>query len=441
MHHHLHPLGAQQIQLSQMELLHIALLLVTLFFIEAPSLLAHDATPGLHPVVLVPGNTCGQLDARLTDEYEPPAPGCGIPKQARGWFRLWENFTALQEDPSLLPCYADQLRLVYDPIAGDYRNLPGVKTRVVSFGTTQSFRSDDPARKNVCMEGLVEALEGVGYIEGYNLFGGPYDFRYAPAAPSLSSEVFSEFSSSFRLLVERASERNGNKPVIIVTHSMGGLFTMVFLDRSPLPWRRRYVKHFVMLCLGVGGSPLNMWPLAFETLSPPSLPGTVLTYGNRSFASMFSLLPSPKVYGDTPLVITRDKNYSADNMAEYLAAVGFSEKQVVLYRTRALPVTLNIRAPLVPMTSINGIGVPTIDRLVFWDGNFTAKPELVNGDGDGQINLQTVLALERFIGDDPDQAYFKSILIPNTTHKGMISDEFALNRVVSEILGANQTTS
>ncbi|CAL5033065.1 unnamed protein product [Urochloa decumbens] len=421
-----------------MELLPVVLLLVTLFFVGAPSLLAQDAASGLNPVVLVPGNTCGQLDAQVTDEYKPQAPGCGIPKQSRGWFRLWENFTALQEDPSLLPCYADQLQLVYDPVAGDYRNFPGVKTRVVSFGTTQSFRFNDPARKNVCLEGLVQELEGVGYREGANMFGAPYDFRYAPAAPGLSSEVFSDFSSSFRLLVERASEMNGNKPVILVTHSMGGLFTMVFLDRSPLAWRRRYVKHLVMLCLGVGGSPLNMWPLAFETLSPPSLPGTVLTYGNRSFASMFSLLPSPKVYGDTPLVITQAKNYSADNMGEYLVAVGLSEEQVALYRTRALPVTLNLRAPLVPMTSINGIGVPTIDRLVFWDGNFTAaKPELVNGDGDGQINLQTVLALERLIGDDPDQPYFKSILIPNTTHKGMISDEFAVKRVVSEILGAN----
>jgi lysophospholipase-3 len=291
------------------------------------------------------------------------------------------------------------------------------------------------------MEGLVDALKGVGYRDGANLFlfGAPYDFRHAPAAPGMASKVFSDFSSRFKLLVERASVRNGNKPVILVTHSMGGLFTMVFLDRSPLAWRRRYVKHLVMLCLGVGGSPLNMWPLAFNAVSPPShsLVGTVLTYGNRSFASMFSLLPSPKVYGDTPLVITRAKNYSANNMAEYLAAVGLSQEQVALYRTRALPVTLNIRAPLVPMTSINGVGVPTIDRLVFRDGNFSAKPQLVNGDGDGQINLQTVLALERLIRDHPDQGYFRSILIPNATHKGMISDEFALKRVVSEILGGN----
>uniref|UniRef100_A0A0D3EYM0 AB hydrolase-1 domain-containing protein n=1 Tax=Oryza barthii TaxID=65489 RepID=A0A0D3EYM0_9ORYZ len=406
-------------------------LVVFLFVVGALPAATHGATssPHFHPVVLVPGNT-------LTRGSPTPACRGGVRYGSRasaggGWFRLWENFTALQEDPALSPCYADQ-RLVYDPVAGDYRNVPGVDTRVVSFGSTRGFRSDDPARK------LVEALEEEGYAEGENLFGAPYDFRYAPAAPGLPSGVFSDFTSRLRRLVERASERNGGKPVILVTHSLGGLFAMVFLDRTPLPWRRRYIKHFVMLCLVVVGSPLNMWPLAASSIpSSSSLVGSVLTYGNRSFASMFSLLPSPAVYGDTPLVITRAKNYSADDMPEFLSAAGFSDDEVALYRARALPVTLDLRAPLVPLTSINGVGVPTIDKLVFWDGNFSAKPQVVNGDGDGQINLDTVSALERLIGDDPDQGYFKSILIPNTTHKGVISDELTLKRVVSEILGAN----
>jgi len=125
----------------------VLLLAAVLFSVGAPSSEAHEGTPGLHPVVLLPGYSCGQLDARLTDEYKPPTPGCGVPKQGRRWFRLWENYTALQEDPALLPCYEDQLRLVYDRAAGDYRNLPGVETRVVSFGTTRSFFFDDPAKK------------------------------------------------------------------------------------------------------------------------------------------------------------------------------------------------------------------------------------------------------------------------------------------------------
>ncbi|EER94448.1 lecithin-cholesterol acyltransferase-like 1 [Sorghum bicolor] len=431
----------------------LVLLLAAVLFVSASapssSSEAHEATPGgLHPVILLPGYFCGQLDARLTDEYKPPTPGCGVPKQGRRWFRLWENFTALQEDPALLPCYEDQLRLVYDHAAGDYRNLPGVETRVVSFGTTRSFFFDDPAKKNTCMERLVEALEGVGYREGANLFGAPYDFRYAPAAPGVASMAFADFSSNLRLLVERASVRNGDKPVILVTHSFGGLFATEFLNRSPLPWRRRYVKHLVMLCHGVGGSALTLQVLASASSTAGTSPaptttllGTVLSFGNRSFGSTLSRLPSPEVYGDTPLVITRGKNYSAQNMPEFLAAIGFAGDEVERYRTRTLPVTLNFRAPLVPVTSINGVGVPTVHRLIYWDGNFSAKPQVVNGDGDGIVSLDTVLALQTFVGDDPDQRYFKSVLIPNMTHTGMISDDVALSRVVKEILEANQATS
>ena len=120
------------------------------FFLATGSSPAHGeaASPGLHPVVLVPGYTCSNLDARLTDEYRPPPgmPWCDASK-GKGWFRLWKNYTALQADPRLVPCYADQLRLVYDHAAGDYRNAPGVQTRVVAFGTTRGFGSDDPAMK------------------------------------------------------------------------------------------------------------------------------------------------------------------------------------------------------------------------------------------------------------------------------------------------------
>jgi lysophospholipase-3 len=52
-------------------------------------------------------------------------------------------------------------------------------------------------------------------------------------------------------------------------------------------------------------------------------------------------------------------------MPEFVAAVGFSEDEVARYRTRALPATLSLRALLVLMTCISGVGVPTVDKLVY----------------------------------------------------------------------------
>ncbi|CAL4934415.1 unnamed protein product [Urochloa decumbens] len=255
----------------------------------------------LHPVILLPGYGCSQLDARLTGEFDPasaaPSSCGGVLEGKKGWFRLWNNRTALQEDPALVPCYAELLRLVYDPAAGDYRNVPGVETRVVGFGATRGFGSDDPASKNGCMGKLVQALEAVGYREGENLFGAPYDFRYAPAPPGQANKEFSCFLSRLTALVEHASERNGDMPAILVTHSLGGINADAFLRRSPLAWRTRYVKHFVMASTGAGA---GVFLLRFGSTSPPSPPTDPLSFANttRSFASAFSALPSPKVFGD-----------------------------------------------------------------------------------------------------------------------------------------------
>jgi hypothetical protein len=114
-----------------------------------PPLSQHTVTggdPGRHPVVLLPGNTCSQLEARLTDAYQPPSPQCGAAKGNGRWFRLWKNSTAMQ-DAELAPCLSDQLRLVYDPVARDFRNVPGVETRVLGFGSTRGFLADTPANQ------------------------------------------------------------------------------------------------------------------------------------------------------------------------------------------------------------------------------------------------------------------------------------------------------
>ncbi|KAF8701829.1 hypothetical protein HU200_033151 [Digitaria exilis] len=393
------------------------------FFLASCTSPAHGETsPGLYPVVLVPCYTCSNLDARLTDEYQPPPgmPWCGAMK-GKGWFRLWKNQTALQ-DPRLMPCYADQLRLVYDHTADDYRNAPGVETRVVAFGSTRGFGSDDPAMK-----------------DGENMFGANYDFRYAAAPPRQPSDVFDSDLSRIRDLVEHASRKNGGKPVIFVSHAFGGYLALEFLSRSPLSWRQRLIKHYLMLSRGDGGDVVILRTIASANAGPSS---NVLFYANtsRSFASPLAALASPRVFGHAPLVVTRDKNYSAFELSDLLSDLGFSDV-APRYLRRALPVTLGIRAPLVLTTTVVGVGLPSPVRLTYWDGDFGKVPQVANDDGDGFMNFEVVSASRTVIDNEPDQGYFKLILLPNVTHYGVVSDDFALTRLVEIVAEINQSTS
>uniref|UniRef100_A0A0D9XI15 AB hydrolase-1 domain-containing protein n=1 Tax=Leersia perrieri TaxID=77586 RepID=A0A0D9XI15_9ORYZ len=414
-----------------------------------PPLHHHAGADGidLHPIVLVPGDGCSQLDAELSEEYEPSssAPArCGA-RKGKGWFRLWMNGTALR-DPDEASCYADQLRMMYDPDLGDYRNVAGVQTHVVSFGTTHGFGpyvddGNDPLdpKRGHCFKKLTEALEVMGYKEAENLFGAPYDFRYSPAPLGMHALIFSFFMANMTRLIEHASRKNGGKPVILLTHSNGGSMAVEFLTRSEIPWREKFIKHLIMISAGAGGIVVPLQSLPSSSNSDDRSPLT-LAETMRSYGSVFSALPSPKVFGEMPLVVTRHRNYSAYDIPEFLEVVGFSGEDIQLYRTRALPVTLGFRAPRVPMTAIYGAGVPTPEQLVYWDGDFSKEPEVVYGDGDDTVNLASALALDMVVGQDPEQSFFKAVKTVNATHLGILAEEFAIERVISEILEANHAT-
>uniref|UniRef100_A0A0E0EW42 GPI inositol-deacylase n=1 Tax=Oryza meridionalis TaxID=40149 RepID=A0A0E0EW42_9ORYZ len=175
---------------------------------------------------------------------------------------------------------------------------------------------------------MAEALGRIGYKEGENLFGAPYDSRYVAAPPGMSAMAFAAFTADLRRLVEHASWKNGGKPVILVTHSKGGLMAAEFLTRSATPWRRRFVvvKHLVMVSTGAGGIVVAMQSLAASAYAPPGS----LARAERSYGTVFAALPSPNVFGGAPLVVTRRRNYSAHDIPEFLAAVGFSGEEVAL---------------------------------------------------------------------------------------------------------------
>ncbi|XP_072972832.1 lecithin-cholesterol acyltransferase-like 1 [Typha angustifolia] len=396
-----------------------------------------------HPLVLIPGQGGNQLMARLTDDYVSTAPNCEAAK-GKGWFRLWINYTNLLEDPFARPCFAEQMTIFYGPDLDDYSNAPGVVTRAPFFGSTRGFRYRDPDHKTskfIYMEKLVKQLEAIGYEEGKSLFGAPYDFRYGLAAEGHNSKVGSQFLDDLKELVEKASKWNENKPVIILTHSLGGLFALQMLNCSPLSWRRKFIHRFIALSAPWGGTVVEMRVLASgaSPLGLSFLDPLLVREEKRSFDSNLWLLPSPKVFGeDTLLVMTKDKKYSASDIADFLRGIGFSEG-VGPYESRILPLVREYlgAAPGVPVTCVVGFGIQTHETVVYGEGGFDAGPEeVIYGDGDGLVNLVSLLALEKEWSNLPQQE-LKMVKLPNVSHEGILTDDLALREVIKQVYEAS----
>ncbi|ONM20990.1 Lecithin-cholesterol acyltransferase-like 1 [Zea mays] len=179
-----------------------------------------------HPIFLVAGVSCSDLEARLTEEYRPSVPHCGAMK-GKGWFGLWKNSSELLSR-DYVQCFEEQMSLVYDPAINEYRNLAGVETRVPNFGSTRAFSHKNPLKSDWCLGKLRAALEDMGYRDGDTMFGAPYDFRYAPPSPGQTSEVYSRYFKELMELVEAASERTRKKAVIL-GHSFGGMVALEFV--------------------------------------------------------------------------------------------------------------------------------------------------------------------------------------------------------------------
>ncbi|KAM0900191.1 hypothetical protein ACQ4PT_020804 [Festuca glaucescens] len=204
--------------------------------------------------------------------------------------------------------------------------------------------------------------------------------------PSLAT-TGSYLVAAVRRVVERASRLNGGRPVTIVAHSLDGSLTHQLLVRQPLAWRQR----FVPIAAPWGGIVLGMLTLVSgNNYGLPFIDARALLAAGRSQQTSMWMLPSPSpaVFGTAqPLVITRSKNYSAGDVTEYLADIGFGET-VGPYVSRVLPLFgEDLPPPGVPVTNIVGVGVGTTERIVYPEDGFDGMPAMAAGDGDGVVNL------------------------------------------------------
>lgn len=284
---------------------------------------------------------------------------------------------------------------------------------------------------------LVDSLVEFGYVEGETLFGAPYDFRYGLAAKGHLSRVGSKFLEDLKGLIENASASNGGKKVILMSHSLGGLFAIQLLNRNPLSWRQKYIKHFVALSAPWGGTVNEMLTFASGyTLGIPIVNPLLVRAEQRSSESNLWLLPSPTLFGGTkPLVITKDRNYTAYEISHFLRDIGFPEG-VYPYESRILPMIEDTEAPEVPVTCIIGSGVRTPESLFYMNGDFDEQPDVFYGDGDGVVNMVSLLGLQLLWKYEKNQS-LEVIKIGGVSHTGMLKDKAALDTITGVISKLN----
>ena len=117
-------------------------------------------------------------------------------------------------------------------------------------------------------------------------------------------------------LVEETYELNLQNRITLLSHSMGCLYTLWFLNQKSEDWKNKYILQWIPTSGVFGGAGSGIKQVLSGDISMVPIPGiTGLTVREeqRSYESSMLLLPTPQVWGKKPLIFTPENSYSATN--------------------------------------------------------------------------------------------------------------------------------
>ena len=320
------------------------------------------------------------------------------------YFELWLNL--LELTPMFIDCLIENLKLVYNKETRATLNNDGVDILVKNFGSTDTLEYFDDSRLSFTsyFSNLVDALvKKANYVRNKNIRGAPYDWRKAP-------DELNEFYVNLTHLCEQTYELNNKTKLILIAHSMGNPVVLYWLNNYvDKLWKSKYIKYFVSISSPWGGSIKVLRMMASgDDLSTGFLRPLTLRAYQRSAAATHFLLPSYLFWQKDEILISRPgQNYTVFDYDMFFKDLNFTDGFELFKKTVHL---LNdLQAPQVELHSLYGVGVKTPTSFFYkkhseWPDS---QPHVMYGDGDGTVNLRSLLGYQRWSDKQKESIYFR----------------------------------
>ena len=353
------------------------------------------------PIIIIPGIGGSQIDAKL-DLKSVKHDYCD---KKSDWFTIWVNPREML--PLARNCWVDNLKMEYNESSGKMQDKFGVNFRVPGFGNTTTIEWLDPATEllGAYFSPFVRYfVKKYGYERGIDLRAAPYDFRKDPS-------LASEYMMSLKNLIEETYANNGNKAVLLISHSMGAPYTLHFLHTVSSEWKSKYIKAWTTLSGAFAGAikPVMAY-ISGDSFGIPRVldKPSVLREFQRTLPGLAFLLPDSRFWNRTndTLVTTPSRTYNVDQMEELLNDTGYTTAVKIF---KAVPKAWNPVPPNVKMFCFHGHDVKTPSKLKYTKKNFTEEdPDIEYGDGDGTVNLRSLEACKRWFGKQKQKITYKT---------------------------------
>ncbi|CAH8654858.1 unnamed protein product [Schistosoma rodhaini] len=330
-----------------------------------------------NPIILIPG-------LGGTQAY------CQLKESKSNEFPIWLNLFYMMIPEKLQHYFG----LRFNPTTLDSENTNACNVIFPGWGETRSieYLHTNGFRFFNYFGPLVNFLEqNKFFIKNFTLRGAPYDFRKLPYENT-------DFMDKLKSLVEETYKNANRRPVVLLGHSMGSLYTLNFLNKQTKLWKNKYIKSYISVSAPFGGAVKALLgvitgdnfgifyrtPLSFRPIL-------------RSFSSIISTIPDPRIWpSDDVIITTPDKNYTAHNYPSLFQDIGFSVGYQVYKKAVHEFMTLDYPKDIPEVYCVYSSGLLTIKRLIYKPSSLfrsefpNQSPKLEYEDGDGTVNLQSL---------------------------------------------------
>ena len=220
---------------------------------------------------------------------------------------------------------------------------------------------------------------------------------------------------------------SGGEKVTLVVHSMGGIVSLYFLNEVvSQQWKDRYINAWVTLSGAWSGGNSVIEQMIFSDLA--------LLF--RTLESGVWLLPKPSVWGNTTLVTSPSRTYTANDYEDLFTDIGYPQGYQMYLGI--VSINENYPAPRVPTYCYYGTNVSTPESYTYGNGFGRNATNTVYGDGDGSVNLLSSEVCLKWKNEQSEP--FTAETFPGIDHGQMVANTTVL-QAVANIVGAPMPSS
>jgi lecithin-cholesterol acyltransferase len=266
--------------------------------------------PGLTPIVLFPAYHFTRLLVTVHDQRVDPA----CPRSGS-----FEDFFANPAPSTTFSqvCRDELMTLSYRPHGAwqtRFDDPKGVDVQIEDYGKVESAPFYQP---------MFDALQAAGYTLDKDVRVAGYDSRLTPDLGG--------FLERTKRLIEDTYRDNGGRPVHLVGHSNGPLYTQYLLTHTSQAWKDKYIHGFTDIAGNLPGQGV-VYPIVFTGLNVQDFSFPATPENARSSSLLLLSAPSsymsmgdPRVFDSRETVvddISTDKTYTPSDFRALFTDAG-----------------------------------------------------------------------------------------------------------------------